>query len=158
MTGLYTQIWMNKFDLARSICDLCTTIKTASNDRDNWNWKKSISDFFKYDIEGLKKDKNQNVVELLIETNGEDLIHPFNLVRLDFIYKDGKNEDKIISLELDLYQYYETITRTINNTKIEIFPFCWNNCKFITGKNWGEYFNPMDREMDRHWRYSAFGL
>ncbi len=91
-------------------------------------------DFFKHDIEEFKKDKNRYGVELLIETNGEDLKHPFNLIRVDFIYKDEKNVDRIISLELDSYQHYEVITKTINNARIEIFPFCWNNCRFITDK------------------------
>lgn len=91
-------------------------------------------DFFYKGIDHLKKGKIQFAVELLIETGGEELERPFNLLRVDFIFKDRENVDRISALQLDSYLDYESIKKTINNTQIDINPFCWDNCKVIAGK------------------------
>jgi hypothetical protein len=91
-------------------------------------------EFFKKGIEQLKKDKNQYAIELLIESNSDTLKLPFKLIRLDFIYKDEQNADRLLSLQLDSIQDYQPIIETIKNTSFEIFPFCWDNCKIITEK------------------------
>jgi len=85
-------------------------------------------DFFKRGIEYLKTDKSQFAVELLIESNDTALTHPFNLLRLDFIYKDELNIDRINSLQLDTKLTYEKVIANKKNSKITINPFLWGNC------------------------------
>ena len=101
------------------------TIKTERN---------RYLEFFRKGIDYLKKDKTQFAVELLIETGGEELIHPFNLLRVDFIFKDDEKVDRINALQLDSFLDYEKIRNIINNSKIEVNPFCWDNCKIIADK------------------------
>ncbi|MCW0481792.1 hypothetical protein [Gaoshiqia sediminis] len=101
------------------------TIKTERN---------RYLDFFRKGIDYLKKDKTQFAVELLIETGEEELKHPFNLIRVDFIFKDDEKVNRINALQLDSILDYETIKNIISNSKIEVNPFCWDNCKIITDK------------------------
>jgi len=91
-------------------------------------------DFFHQGIDHLKRDKIQFEIELLIETGGDELQRPFNLLRVDFIFKDSENIDRINALQLDSHLDYKAIKKTINNTEIDINPFCWDNCKIIADK------------------------
>jgi hypothetical protein len=100
--------------------------ETINNERNRY------LEFFKREIEQLKKVKNQFAIELLIESNSDTLIGPYKLIRLDFIYKDEQNADRILSLQLDSIQEYQPIIETIKNTSFEIFPFCWDNCEILT--------------------------
>lgn len=101
------------------------TIKTERN---------RYLDFFRKGIDYLKKDKTQFAVELLIETGDKELKRPFNLLRVDFIFKDDEKVDKINALQLNSLLDYKTNKNTINNSEIEVNPFCWDNCKIIADK------------------------
>ena len=91
-------------------------------------------DFFKNGIEYLKTSKSQYAVELLIESNDASLCHPFNLTRLDFIFKDESNIDRINSLQLDTKLLYESATTTMNTSQVQVCPFLWDNCRFTLEK------------------------
>ena len=87
-------------------------------------------DFFVKEAISLKKGKDISATELQIQINDKTIPYPFNVIYLDFIYKDKENNDHISELRLDKNLDYKRGEFRLENLKIELNPFCWNSCEF----------------------------
>jgi len=91
-------------------------------------------DFFIHETNFLKKGKDTCATELQIQIDDETVSYPFNIIYLDFIYKDKKNKDHISELRLDKNLDYKYGDFYLDNLKIQLNPFCWNSCEFTVDK------------------------
>jgi hypothetical protein len=91
-------------------------------------------DFFIHETDSLKKGKDICATELQIQTNDESISYPFNIIYLDFIYKDKKQKDHILELRLDKNLSYKSYDFYLDSLKVELGPFCWNSCEFTVDK------------------------
>ncbi|WP_299821619.1 hypothetical protein [uncultured Pontibacter sp.] len=91
--------------------------------------QKRYSDFFSDGVEKLRQGKETYASELLLEINDETIGEPFNLVRVDFIYKSQNGEDSINELRLESNSSYKPVEIRTDNALIHIKPFCWNSCE-----------------------------
>jgi len=91
-------------------------------------------DFFTQAISDLKKHRTTCASELLIQTDNPAIPEVFNLIRVDFIFKNTDNQDSISELRLDKNLSYQPSQLTINNSAVTIRPFCWNSAE-ITAAN-----------------------
>lgn len=91
-------------------------------------------DFFVETINILKKGKDTFASELLVWTNEQSTPAPFDLIRLDFIYKNESNENKIIEIRLDKNLEYDKTKLERNNSVLTIKLFCWNSCEMTIDK------------------------
>jgi hypothetical protein len=111
-------------------------------------------DFFLHETNILKKGKDTYATELQIQINDETVSYPFNVVYLDFIYKDKKNKDHIAELRLDKNLDYRRSEFCLGKMKIRLSPFCWNCCGFTADKlevsalaNWAVKWLKIDEEI-----------
>ena len=91
--------------------------------------QKRYTDFFSIRVEKLKQWKETYASELLLEINDEFVEEPFNLIRVDFIYKNQNGEDSINELRLDSNSNYKPVEYIKSNTEVLVKPFCWNSCE-----------------------------
>lgn len=91
-------------------------------------------DFFIHETNFLRKGKDTCATELQIQTNDETVAYPFNVIYLDFIYKDKKNKDHISELRLNKNLDYNSCEFYLDNLKVKLDPFCWNSCEFKVDK------------------------
>jgi hypothetical protein len=91
-------------------------------------------DFFLHGINSLRKGNATCATELQIQTNDESVSYPFNIIYLDFIYKDEKSKDHISELRLDKNLDYKSREFYLAKLKVELNPFCWNSCEFTVDK------------------------
>lgn len=91
--------------------------------------QKRYTDFFSEGVEKLRQGKETYASELLLEINDETIGEPFNLVRVDFIYKSQNGEDSINELRLETNSSYNPVEIRTDNALIHIKPFCWNSCE-----------------------------
>ncbi|MBK0404777.1 hypothetical protein I5M27_17425 [Adhaeribacter sp. BT258] len=96
--------------------------------------QKRYTDYFGNTLEKLKQGKETYASELLLEINDESVDEPFNLVRVDFIYKNQNGEDSINELRLDSNSNYKPVEYLAGNTEVQVEPFCWNSCEIVCDK------------------------
>jgi hypothetical protein len=91
-------------------------------------------DYFEKTVQSLKKDTEKYAIELPIQTDADEHGAPFNIIRVDFITKNDKDEYAASELRLDSLLNYPTTTLSYKDTQIDISPFCWNSCEFLIDK------------------------
>ena len=96
--------------------------------------QKRYTHFFGNAVGKLKQGKEIYASELLLEINDESVDEPFNLVRVDFIYKNENGEDSINELRLDSNSNYKPVEYIASNTEVLVKPFCWNSCEIVSDK------------------------
>jgi hypothetical protein len=96
--------------------------------------QKRYTDYFGTGVDKLKQGKEIYASELLLEINDETVDEPFNLIRVDFIYKNQEGEDSMNELRLDTNSNYKPVEYIVGNTEVLIKPFCWNSCEIVCDK------------------------
>jgi hypothetical protein len=111
--------------------------------------------FFVQTIDSLKNAELHWATELLVQPTNDNLIEPFNLVRLDFISKSESGEHSIKDIRLDKNLDYNKLEFTIEDLKVTLNPFCWNSCEFTVDriemdklKQWVAKWLKIDQEVD----------
>ena len=125
------------------------TINTIANERQRY------VDFFIQAISAIRVDKDTFASELPIKINDQSIPEPFDIVRVDFIYKNENGENAINEIRLDDKLKYDKLNLRINDSEITIKPFCWNSCEVTVDnlnnerlKNWIWKWIKIDDEMN----------
>jgi len=124
------------------------TIERINNERQRY------VDFFAKTIDTLKADKETFATELPIKVNDLSIPEPFDIIRVDFIYKNENGEHAMSEIRLSDNLKYDRLNVKIKGSEVSIRPFCWNSCE-ITGdyvdkeglKNWVYKWIKIDNEM-----------
>lgn len=88
-------------------------------------------EFFIQETNLLKAGKHTCATELQVELSNA-IAYPYNIIFLDFIYKDEKDDDQITELRLDEILDYPPEVFKLDNLTLTVTPFCWNSCELIT--------------------------
>jgi hypothetical protein len=85
------------------------TIERINNERQRY------VDFFVKAINTLKGDKDTFASELPIKVNDQSIPEPFDIIRVDFIYKKENGKNAISEIRLDNNLKYDKLNFKVND-------------------------------------------
>lgn len=91
-------------------------------------------DLFTEMVATLQEGKSTYATELALQTEDEEIPDPFNIIRVDFLYKDEKQEDSISEIRPQDNPTFEPLEFELDDLIVNIHPFCWNSCEITANK------------------------
>lgn len=86
-------------------------------------------DIFIEMIETLKEGKSTFATELAIQSDDEEIPAPFNIMRVDFFYKNENQEDSMSEIRPNENPDFEPLEFQLGDLLVNMNPFCWNSCE-----------------------------